>query len=175
MRGPLKWALLAFVAICALAIVRDSRSGREAPPAASAPTPPPEAAPVRRKAKTGGEGVRKAAERVTIIAYYFHGYARCATCRKLEEYSRQAVTEGFPEELRKGAVVFSAVNVEEDANRHYIEDYRLPNKSLVLQVRRGAKSMEWRNLDRIWELVGDRDAFLAYVRGEMASLRGGGS
>ena len=102
-----------------------------------------------------------------------HGFVlRCATCRRLEEYSRQAVMEGFPTETRSGRITFSAVNVEEAANRHFIRDYQLSNKSVVLQRQRGGRKLEWRNLNRIWELVGDQGSFLTYVRSEVSALNG---
>ena len=190
MRGLLKWTLLAVVAISILAVVRNSnsdklpRSGTSPAPeqtsvsAAAQPSgPSPKAAPSDVKSKPQKKLSRRQAEAepVSIAAYYFHGYARCMTCRKLEEYSHAAVTEGFPEDTRRGRMAFSAVNVEEPENAHFIQDYRLTNKTLIIQKQRGGKNLEWRNLNRIWELVGDRDAFLTYVQGEIKALRGGGS
>ena len=48
-----------------------------------------------------------------IIAYYFHGTARCMTCRKLEAYSEAALLSGFAEELESGVLEFRTVNVDE--------------------------------------------------------------
>jgi len=190
MRGLLRWALLGVVAISILAVVRNSNSDKPSQPgmppvpeqpsvsaAVQQPDHGPKAAPNGAKSKSKQKASRKHAETepVSIAAYYFHGYARCSTCRKLEEYSRSAVTEWFPKDTRTGRMTFSAVNVEDPENAHFIQDYRLTNKTLIIQKQRGGKNLEWRNLNRIWELVGNRAAFLSYVQGEINALRGGGS
>ncbi|MBI4061257.1 MAG: hypothetical protein HY403_07485 [Elusimicrobia bacterium] len=72
-------------------------------------------------------------------------------------------------------MTFTAINVEEPENEHFVQDYGLSSKTLVIQKQRGGKKLEWRNLGRIWELVGDREAFSAYVRGEITALRRGNS
>ena len=185
MRGLLRWALLSFIVISFVAIASNfdspPQSGTSSAPeptsmsaAAQQSDPAPKAAPSGAKSRSQRAVSRKQAktEPVSIAAYYFHGYARCSTCRKLEEYSHAAVTEGFPDDARNGRMAFSAVNVEEPENAHFIQDYRLTNKTLIIQMQRGGKNLEWRNLNRIWELVGDRAAFLAYVKGEIDALRG---
>ncbi len=99
-----------------------------------------------------------------IIAYYFHTTYRCATCRRIEAYSREAVDTGFARELQDGRLEFRLVNVQLPENRHFIEDYQLFTKSIVLVRMKGGKQVEWTNLDRVWELTGNRDAFLGYVQ-----------
>jgi hypothetical protein len=101
-----------------------------------------------------------------VVAYYFHGNRRCATCRNLEQLSRQALEEGFPRELESGRLVFRSVNVDLEENRHYIEEFGLYTKSLVVAQMSGNTTVRHKNLTRIWELVREPDAFLAYVREE---------
>jgi len=99
-----------------------------------------------------------------VIAYYFHTTYRCATCRRIEAYSREAVDTGFARELKDGSLEFRLVNIQLPENRHFIEDYQLFTKSLVLVRLKGGKQVEWTNLDRVWELTGNRDAFVGYVQ-----------
>jgi len=99
-----------------------------------------------------------------IIAYYFHTTYRCATCRRIEAYSREAIDTGFARELQDGRLEFQLVNVQLPENRHFIEDYQLFTKSLVLVRIKGGKQVEWTNLGRVWELTGDRNAFSGYVQ-----------
>lgn len=102
-----------------------------------------------------------------IIAYYFHGNVRCATCKKLEALSDEAIKTGFPQELKNGVIEWRVVNVEAKGNEHFIEEYKLFSKSLVLVEMDGDKQLKWKNLDKIWELVKDKDAFLKYVQNEV--------
>ena len=101
---------------------------------------------------------------VKIVAYYFHVTVRCVTCRAIEQYSREALEQGFREELKKGAVEWRPVNVQLLENRHFIQDYRLFTRSLVLVKMKDGKQVEWRNLDKVWELVGRKGEFLKYVQ-----------
>ncbi len=99
-----------------------------------------------------------------IVAYYFHTTYRCPTCRRIEAYSKQAIESAFARELADGRIEFRLVNIEIPENRHYVQDYNLFTKSLVLARMKDGKQVEWSNLDRVWELNGDQAAFLRYVQ-----------
>ncbi len=99
-----------------------------------------------------------------IVAYYFHTTYRCPTCRRIEMYSREAIETGFAQELKSGRLEFQLANVELPENQHFMQDYKLFTKSLVLVRMSGGKQVEWTNLSRIWELTGDHDSFIAYVQ-----------
>jgi len=125
-------------------------------------------APSAARAKVQPEAPRR-----TVVAYYFHGNFRCQTCRKIETLSREAVESGFPEDLKAGRLAWRVVNVEEAGNEHFIQDYQLFSKSLVLVAKEGEKQTRWKNLQEVWTLVGDKDAFIQYVQDEIrAYLRG---
>ena len=102
-----------------------------------------------------------------VVAYYFHTNTRCSTCRKIEAYSHEAIEEGFKTELKDGTLELRVVNYEEPENRHYIKDYKLVTKSLILVNLVDGKQTEWRNLKLVWELTKNKEAFLNYVRGEV--------
>jgi hypothetical protein len=109
-----------------------------------------------------------------VIAYYFHGTQRCPTCRKLEAYSAEAIEKGFGEALKQGQLEWRVVNVDEPLNKHFVNDYQLYTKSLVIVKMQGGKQVEWKNLEKIWELVGERDDFIKYVRDEVSAYLGEG-
>ena len=105
-----------------------------------------------------------------VYAYYFHGDFRCPTCRKLEEYSRGAIESNFKEELASGKLEFRTVNVEEKGNEHYVSDYGLYTKSLVLSLVKDGKEARFENLSRIWDLVGKKDRFYDYVKEKVSGF-----
>ena len=111
-------------------------------------------------------------EQRRIIAYYFHGTARCVTCRTIEQYAHEALETGFPKELQSGTIEWLAVNVEEPQNQHFIDDYQLHTRSLVLVEMEGETQVRWKNLDQIWELVRIRNAFISYVQSETRTFLG---
>ena len=102
-----------------------------------------------------------------VVAYYFHTNTRCDTCVKIEAYSKEAILEGFKTEVGNGTLELRIVNYEEPANRHYIKDYKLVSKSLILVNMVDGKQTEWTNLKLVWQLVKSEEAFLNYVRGEV--------
>jgi hypothetical protein len=99
-----------------------------------------------------------------VIAYYFHVTVRCQTCRTIEAYSKEAIDKGFAGDLKNGAIEWRLVNVQLPENRHFIQDYRLFTRSLVLVKVRDGKQVEWRNLEKVWDLVGDKADFVKYVQ-----------
>jgi len=105
-----------------------------------------------------------------IKAYYFHGNFRCPKCRRIEEYSRSAIDEGFPEELKSGSLTFEVINVDEPWNRHYIKDYGLYTKSLVIVSLAGEDTLKYKNLAKVWELIGSREKFHDYVQNEVKTF-----
>lgn len=124
------------------------------------------AAPALAQSKPGAataSGQRK------VVAYYFHTNTRCSTCRKIEQYSQEAIKEGFAEELKNGKLEMRIVNYEQPENRHFIQDYKLVSKSLVLVNMVDGKQTKWTNLKLVWQLTGRKDAFLNYVRKEVRS------
>ncbi len=107
-----------------------------------------------------------------VVVYYFYGMARCPTCRKFESFSSEAVREGFPKELSEGRLEWRMVNVEESGNEHFVSDYQLYSKSIVIVKIQDGKQTEWKNLKRIWELVSDKEAFVKYVQDEVKTYLG---
>ena len=101
-----------------------------------------------------------------VIVYYLHGHRCCVTCHKLEAYSREAIASGFEKELKDSAIVWQAVNYDEKDSKHFIGDYKLYTKAVILSQVRNGKEVGWKNLDKIWQLVGDKDRFITYVQEE---------
>ena len=106
-------------------------------------------------------------ESVRLIAYYFHGSFRCATCHNLEKYAKESIENNFKDELDEGILVFKAVNVEEEGNEHFVYDYELYSKSLVLSLVKNGEEVEYKNLTKIWEYVSDRQVYEDYVKSEI--------
>lgn len=109
-----------------------------------------------------GEKQDSAAHRV--VAFYFHGNYRCPTCRAIEANTEEALKNGFPDELQAGKLIWMVVNIEEPGNEHYVDDYQLSTRSVVLVEMENGTEKRWRNLDKVWQLVhGDKDAFASYI------------
>jgi hypothetical protein len=116
--------------------------------------------------KTASASVSGAATRV----YYFHGNYRCSTCRTIEAYAREAVTGAFARDLEARRLEWQVVNVDQAENRHFIKDFQLYTRSLVIVD--GKDPRRFKVLERVWELVHDRAGFHEYVAREIRAFTG---
>ncbi len=107
------------------------------------------------------------ADESKVIAYYFHVTARCVTCRTIESYSHEVIEQRFAGDIAQGRLQFKPVNVQLPENRHFVKDYQLFTKSLVLVRFEKGKQAEYRVLNDTWELVGDKQAMQGYVEREV--------
>lgn len=111
--------------------------------------------------------------RIKFIVYYFHGSFRCHTCTNMEKYSKEAVEANFKDALVLGKLEFKAVNVDERENEHFVKDYKLYTKALIISLVKGNKEVKYKNLDKIWQLAGDRQRFVDYVGGQIREFMEG--
>lgn len=158
-KSAIKFLLLVFVAASVLSLVMQEARQRNAPVPSTGAVEPAAAAEPAQPAKT--ESGQK------ILVYYFHTTVRCPTCRKIEAFSNEALKQGFSDELRSGVLEWHPVNVQLPENRHFINDYQLFTKSLVIVRVKGGRQVEWKNLEKVWDLTGDKRAFLKYVQDEV--------
>jgi len=102
----------------------------------------------------------------TVVAYYFHRTQRCKTCLTMEAYARDAIREGLTDSVDSGELAWRAVNVEEPEHEHFVKQYDLYASALVMVEMEGDEVKRSKNLEQIWDLVGDESKFKAYVRDE---------
>ena len=103
-----------------------------------------------------------------VTAYYFHGDFRCSNCYKIETYSKEAIDKYFAKELASGELEYKAINVDERGNEHFAKDYKLYTKSLVISRVKGGEEVAYKNLEKVWNYLGNKEAFYNYVKEEVA-------
>jgi len=106
---------------------------------------------------------------VKAVVYYFHATTRCTTCRTIEAYARETVASAFVRDLETGSLEWKAVNVDEPANRHFIRDFQLYTRSVVVVDAKNPK--RYKVLDQVWQLVRDKPAFQRYIEQEVRAFR----
>jgi hypothetical protein len=105
-----------------------------------------------------------------IKAYYFHATKRCRTCLEIERLADDVVTAEFRDDLDAGTITWDIVNYESPGNEHFVEDYGLMYSSLILVKYENGRETGWTNLEKVWDLVWQPEAFSAYVSDEIRSL-----
>ncbi len=105
-----------------------------------------------------------------IYVYYFHGNRRCATCMKIEELTEKAVKNTFGDNYNDHNVVYKAINVEESTNEHFITDYQLMVKCVVIAKEEQGKETAWKRLDKVWNYHSDQNEFFTYFTDNIQKL-----
>ena len=107
-----------------------------------------------------------------LMVYYFHSNARCPTCRSIESQSHSVVQEEFVSQLDNGGLVWKILNYEKPANAELAKKFEIQMPVVVLAQMKDGKIADWKRLDQVWALVGDKPAFRDYVRGEITKMLG---
>jgi hypothetical protein len=85
---------------------------------------------------------------------------------KIERYTQEALERGFSGELEAGVLEFRILNLDEPENERFLEEFELSVQAVVLAEPGEGPAPRWKNLMKVWDLVGDKAGFLAYIRQE---------
>ena len=102
-----------------------------------------------------------------VVVYYFHGDVRCHTCRKIEKLTTDTIHLYFKDQIQNGTLALKVVNVDQEPNQHFTNDYQLYTRSVIVSDISKGSETRWKNLQRVWELIHDDKAYQAYVRKEI--------
>ncbi len=102
-----------------------------------------------------------------VVVYYFHGNFRCSNCRNIEQYTKEAVEKYFQKEVDLGKIFFDVINVEKKENKHFVKQYQLYTRSVVLSLVKNGQELKFDNLPKVWEYLRDKEAFQQYIKSEI--------
>jgi hypothetical protein len=108
-----------------------------------------------------------------FAAYYFRTNVRCPSCIKIEGWTDEAITTNFADELADGSLVWTTINTEEEGNEHYVDDYKLYTKQVILAEFKNGKRVRYKDLAKVWDLLGDQQDFGDYIVSEVQSFMAG--
>jgi hypothetical protein len=105
-----------------------------------------------------------------VMVYYFHGNVRCPTCRAIESQAHETVETEFASQLESGEVIWKTLNYEEPEGTELGEIFEVQMPVVVVARTSAGEIDQWRRLDRVWALVGDRPAFAEFIRNEIGRM-----
>jgi hypothetical protein len=145
--------LLIFVAVSAgFLVFKESTKSKKQTPAKNAPAAIPK---------------DNAARDDVLIVYFFHGRARCKSCKIIEAFGKKTLESRFADELKSGRIVWRDIDLDEPENRHFVQDYQILSISLVISDMHGKEQKQWKNLEQVWDLLNNENAFIDYVQKEI--------
>ena len=110
-----------------------------------------------------------------LVVYFFYNDIRCEECLKIEEYAREALDTHFAEELASGVIAWRPLSMDAPENKHYLTEYELFSKSVVLVDLENGEQARWKNLEEIWDLIYDKPAYIEYIRSNIEEFLQGPS
>ena len=105
-----------------------------------------------------------------LMVYYFHSNTRCPTCQSIESQSHETVQADFASQLKSGEMVWKILNYEESAVAPLAKKFEIQMPVVVLAKMKGGQIEDWKRLDQVWALVGDKAAFTKYVHDEIDKM-----
>ncbi len=105
-----------------------------------------------------------------LVVYYFHGNTRCPTCQSIESQANDTVHNDFASQLSGGEIVWKVLNYEQSANEQLVKKFAILMPVVVLAKIKAGQVEDWKRLDKVWAVVGDKPAFAKYVRDEITRM-----
>lgn len=133
------------------------------------PNPPVnQAAATGKKASSNIDVSNREKVSHTVIVFYFHPTFRCQACSDVEALSLEAIERGFSQAIENGDLIWLVLNFEEAQNKGFVEDFQIEVSTLVLLDMHNGERTQWKKLEKVWELLDDREAFANYVQREVS-------
>lgn len=123
----------------------------------------------KSKAIAGVAAAPKVEENLPVVAgnqvamTYFRNRIRCVSCRKIETLTIETAEKDLADEMASKKLVFRVVDVDEPANNHYIKNYQLTTKAVIISLRVDGEEASWTDMEKIWDLLAEPEAFRAYL------------
>lgn len=149
-----------------------STTGNEATAALDSAKAKNQASQAEAKPESSAEPAKKP-DTAKFTVYYFTSNVRCASCHKIENWTKEAVNKYFADDVKSGKMRFEMINIEEPEHEHYIDHYELFTKSVIVSKKVEGKEVSWKNLARVWNLLNDQNEFMTYIRDEVKTFTSG--
>jgi hypothetical protein len=106
-------------------------------------------------------------DKSTIIAYYFHRTFRCPTCRAIEANAERVIKKNFAQELADGRLMWIPFNLDDPGGKEFEKEFDVFISTLVVAKMKGDNNIEYKKLEKVWDLLSDPERFSQYVTEEI--------
>lgn len=77
-------------------------------------------------------GLAEESKGADIEVIYFYGKQRCATCKAMEKYAREAMDSVFPEKINDGSLVFRSVDFTTPEGEKLADSFEVASSSIFI-------------------------------------------
>jgi Fe-S cluster biogenesis protein NfuA len=125
---------------------------------------------IKKETNKSELNLSKNLDKTQTVVYYFHGTKRCKTCNTIETYTKESIQKNFAKEIQNNELKIQSINVEHAGNEHFVKDFQLSMKTVVVVNYVDGEIVTWKNCDKVWKLVGDKETFKTYIANETKSI-----
>jgi len=75
------------------------------------------------------------------------------------------------DELDADRIGFRAINIDEPEQAHYVQDFQLTMRTVVLVAEVAGKVVRWKRLDECWDRFDDPEDYTDYLRRSLGRFR----
>jgi len=108
-----------------------------------------------------------------FIATYFLTNVRCPSCLTIERLTKETIQTEFADQLDANLLEWRTINIDGEGNFHFVKDYNLYTKSVIISEMSEGKEIRWKNLPKVWELLGNEAKFSRYLKDEITAFMAG--
>ena len=105
-----------------------------------------------------------------LVVFYFHGNTRCPNCRAIESGTKETLDADFASPLRRGEIVWKVLNYEKPSGAVSALKFQVTDPVVVLAKMKDNQVGDWKRLDKVMALAGDKPALVKYVREEIEKM-----
>ncbi len=98
-----------------------------------------------------------------VVMTYFISGERCSACKTIESLAKETAEREFAGDVADSRLVFRVIDTGKPGNGHFVKDYQLTSKMVVLSHRVDGKETEWKAMEKVWDLLEDPPAYRAYL------------
>ena len=103
---------------------------------------------------------------------YFISGTRCESCRIIEALAKETAENDFAAAFASGKLVFRVIDTSEPGYQHFIQDYQITSKTVILSHRKDGKEIAWADMAKVWDLLDDAPGFRAYLGAQVRDYLG---
>lgn len=78
--------------------------------------------------------IEPAVKPTKVEVFYFHYTRRCVTCNAVEQVTKDALNELYPDKVKKGTITFQSVNIEEKDGETLANNMKIAGQALIFLV-----------------------------------------
>lgn len=89
------------------------------------------------------------------VTYFMTNY-RCHSCHYIENMTVETLLTQFSKAMQDSTIIFRTINIDLPENNHYVDDYKLEFKSIIIEKIEADSVISWNKLDTLWNCI-DKD------------------